>query len=122
VKSVSFLNSHTAQVRFTSTETMRASKSTDAWVAILSFRFVNLPETEEERFINPLGFQVTAYRLDQELVQRKKASDFDPRISPPAPIATATIPAINSQMDSSVGEPVNNREKSDPIELEALIP
>jgi type IV secretion system protein VirB8 len=69
VKSVSFLNSHTAQVRFTSTETMRASQSTDAWVAILSFRFVNLPETEEERFINPLGFQVTAYRVDQELVQ-----------------------------------------------------
>ena len=35
----------------------------------MSFRFVNLPETEEERFINPLGFQVTAYRVDQELVQ-----------------------------------------------------
>jgi type IV secretion system protein VirB8 len=69
VKSVSFLNRRTAQVRFTSTETMRTSKRENAWVAIVSFRFVNLPETEEERFINPLGFQVTAYRLDQELVQ-----------------------------------------------------
>jgi type IV secretion system protein VirB8 len=69
VKSVSFLNRRTAQVRFTSTETMRTSKREDTWVAIVSFHFVNLPETEEERFINPLGFQVTAYRLDQELVQ-----------------------------------------------------
>lgn len=67
VKSVSFLNRRTAQVRFASTETMRTTKKEDAWVAIVSFRFVNLPETEEERFINPVGFQVTAYRVDQEL-------------------------------------------------------
>ena len=69
VKSVSFLNRRTAQVRFASTETARTAKKEETWVAIVSFRFVNLPETEEERFINPLGFQVTAYRIDQELVQ-----------------------------------------------------
>jgi type IV secretion system protein VirB8 len=66
---VSFLNKRTAQVRFSSTETSQTAKKEDAWVAIVSFRFVNLPETEEDRFINPLGFQVTAYRVDQELVQ-----------------------------------------------------
>jgi len=69
VKSVSFLNTRTAQVRFATTETMRTTKKEDAWVAIVSFRFVNLPETEEDRLVNPLGFQVTAYRVDQELVQ-----------------------------------------------------
>jgi type IV secretion system protein VirB8 len=69
VKSVSFLNRRTAQVRFASIETARTAKKEETWVAIVSFRFVNLPETEEERFINPLGFQVTAYRVDQELVQ-----------------------------------------------------
>ena len=69
VKSVSFLNRRTAQVRFASMETARTAKKEETWVAIVSFRFVNLPETEEERFINPLGFQVTAYRVDQELVQ-----------------------------------------------------
>jgi len=68
VKSVSFLNKRTAQVRFASSETMRSTKKEDAWVAIVSFRFVNLPETEEDRLVNPLGFQVTAYRIDQELV------------------------------------------------------
>jgi type IV secretion system protein VirB8 len=69
VKSVSFLNKRTAQVRFGSTETTQTTKKEDAWVAILSFRFVNLPETEQDRLVNPLGFQVTAYRVDQELVQ-----------------------------------------------------
>ena len=69
VKSVSFLNTRTAQVRFASTETVQTTKKDDTWVAIISFRFVNLPESEEERIINPLGFQVTAYRVDQELVQ-----------------------------------------------------
>jgi type IV secretion system protein VirB8 len=69
VKSVSFLNKRTAQVRFASTETTQTTKKEDAWVAIVSFRFVNLPETEQDRLVNPLGFQVTAYRVDQELVQ-----------------------------------------------------
>ena len=69
VRSVSLLNKHTAQVRFASTETMRTTKKEESWVAIVSFRFVNLPESEEERFINPLGFQVTAYRVDQEFMQ-----------------------------------------------------
>ena len=69
VKSVSFLNKRTAQVRFSTTETTRTTKKDDAWVAIVSFRFVNLPETEEDRLVNPLGFQVAAYRVDQELVQ-----------------------------------------------------
>jgi type IV secretion system protein VirB8 len=67
VRSVSFLNKRTAQVRFASTETTHTTKKEDSWVAIVSFHFVNLPETEEERFINPVGFQVTAYRIDQEL-------------------------------------------------------
>ena len=56
-------------MRFASTETTQTAKKEDAWVAIVSFRFVNLPETEQDRLINPLGFQVTAYRIDQELVQ-----------------------------------------------------
>ena len=69
VRSVSLLNKRTAQVRFASTESMHTTRREESWVAIVSFRFVNLPESEEERFINPLGFQVTAYRVDQELVQ-----------------------------------------------------
>jgi type IV secretion system protein VirB8 len=69
IKSVSLLNSRTGQVRFTTSETTGTSTTDQGWVAIMSFRFVNLPEIEEERLINPLGFQVTAYRVDQEVGQ-----------------------------------------------------
>jgi type IV secretion system protein VirB8 len=69
IKSVSLLNSRTGQVRFMTSETTGTGTTDQGWVAILSFRFVNLPEIEEERLINPLGFQVTAYRVDQEVGQ-----------------------------------------------------
>ena len=69
IKSVSLLNSRTGQVRFTTSEITGTGTSDQGWVAILSFRFVNLPDMEEERLINPLGFQVTAYRVDQEVGQ-----------------------------------------------------
>ena len=37
-------------------------------------------------------------------------------------MTAATTPPINSQMDLSVGEPVKNLEKPEPIEFEALTP
>ena len=48
--------------------------------------------------------------------------DFCPRISRPAPMAAAKMPPISNQMDLLVGDPVNNREKSELSEWEALIP
>lgn len=70
VKSVSLLNRNTAQVRF-STETKRTNSSApiiNHWVGILQFRYTSTPMKNEYRFDNPLGFQVTSYRRDQESV------------------------------------------------------
>lgn len=36
------------------------------WVALVKYRFVGNPAKMEDRLVNPLGFQVTAYRRDQE--------------------------------------------------------
>ena len=36
------------------------------WVAIVDYRFVGAAMSEADRYINPLGFQVTAYRRDAE--------------------------------------------------------
>ena len=38
------------------------------------------------------------------------------------PTMRLATPPSNSQMDLSVGEPVKKREKSEPTELDALIP
>ncbi len=69
IRSIAFLNASTAQVRFTATEQRSSSPvKTSDWIATLAFRFGPVPSGDSERFINPLGFSVTHYRVDQEVV------------------------------------------------------
>ncbi|MDP9573831.1 UNVERIFIED_ORG: type IV secretion system protein VirB8 [Agrobacterium larrymoorei] len=69
VKSIIFLNEQTAAVRFSTTRTSRgASTETRHWVANVRFRYTSEPMRNDWRFDNPLGFQVTEYRRDQETV------------------------------------------------------
>ena len=70
VKSISFLNDHLAQVRLSATDKTRSGTEIESeWVALVGFRFGPAPVSESDRLINPLGFYVTSYRLDQEVVQ-----------------------------------------------------
>jgi type IV secretion system protein VirB8 len=39
-------------------------------IITLSFEYIKLQLTEEERYINPLGFRVVDYRVDQETVSK----------------------------------------------------
>jgi type IV secretion system protein VirB8 len=70
VKSVSLLSPTTALVRFDTTRTDAGSPagSQQSWAAVMAFRYANAPMTMADRFINPLGFQVTRYRRDAETV------------------------------------------------------
>lgn len=68
VKSVSRLGDRSALVRF---ETVRRDAdgpyhSAVPWVAIVEYRFSGEPMSAEDRFLNPLGFQVLKYRRDPE--------------------------------------------------------
>ena len=68
VKSVSILSPKSALVRF-DTERRDAGASTGqvwSYVAIIGFRYSGAPMRMEDRFVNPLGFQVTSYRRDAE--------------------------------------------------------
>lgn len=69
VKSVAFLNESTASVRFSTETRDPAQTRKDHWVAIIGYRFVQSPATQEVRFKNPLGFQVTTYRRSSEVVK-----------------------------------------------------
>lgn len=40
------------------------------WVGTVAYKYINAPTNEADRRINPLGFQVTSYRADPEVVQR----------------------------------------------------
>lgn len=69
VKSVEFFNDRTGQVRFQATVKKEGAISTSHWVAIVQFRYVQSPGQLNDRLANPLGFQATSYRVDQESVQ-----------------------------------------------------
>ncbi len=72
VKSVIFLNEKTAAVRFSTTRNSRTSPSlTEHWVANVRFRYTSEPMRNDWRFDNPLGFQVTEYRRDQETITKE---------------------------------------------------
>lgn len=54
------------QVRFARTDIGGTYDAVKHLVATINFDFVDMSLTTDERAINPLGFQVTGYRLDEE--------------------------------------------------------
>ncbi len=59
----------TAVVRFLRTRHMEGTEDVlESLVATIGFQYVAAPMKEEYRLVNPLGFQVTSYRIDPENV------------------------------------------------------
>lgn len=69
IKAISFPNNKTALVRFSTLEQTGTRTTERAWQALVRFRYTSTPVSNELRFENPLGFQVTEYRRDQETVR-----------------------------------------------------
>jgi type IV secretion system protein VirB8 len=71
IRSITLGNSgESAVVRFT-TQTKHLNGVVDPaknYVATIGYTYVSAPISEENRRINPLGFQVTSYRIDHESV------------------------------------------------------
>lgn len=69
VKSISLLSHTSALVRFDA-ERMSggggAPSQRQPYAAVIGFRYTGAPMRNEDRFLNPLGFEVTAYRRDAE--------------------------------------------------------
>jgi len=84
VKSVSPVGGNVAMVRF---ETRRRDAGgqagpPSAWVAVIRYRYSGEPMSVEDRFINPLGFEVVRYQRNAEA------------LPPPEPAPAATAPQI----------------------------
>jgi type IV secretion system protein VirB8 len=111
VKSVSSLGGNAALVRF---ETVRRdaggrSSPPSAWVAVIRYRFSDQPLQTEDRFINPLGFQVVRYRRDAEAL---------PPPEPPAPVQSA--PPATTQ-NPAVGRPTKPAEGTGRQDVEVTL-
>jgi type IV secretion system protein VirB8 len=66
IKSIQIPNNRTAIVRFSTQRVGSDAGGEEHWVALVHFRYTREPKTNSWRFENPLGFQVTDYRRDQE--------------------------------------------------------
>lgn len=70
VKSVSNLAEGRALVRFQTTRVDQgaAPQPPEHWAAIVNYSFSKAEMSEADRYVNPLGFQVAAYRRDSETI------------------------------------------------------
>lgn len=70
IRSVSNLAEGRAMVRFTTTRIDQGAglQEPQYWVAIVNYTFSAAAMSEADRYINPLGFQVTSYRRDAETI------------------------------------------------------
>lgn len=82
VKSISSLSNDSALVRFVTLQADRGggAQAPEHWAAIVNYDFSGAEMSADDRLLNPLGFQVTHYRRDQEAL----AETTTPRL-PQAP-------------------------------------
>lgn len=64
VRSINFLDADTAVVRLKRSVNRQGERRESDWMITLSFSYLLTPGSESDRFVNPLGFQVTQYRKD----------------------------------------------------------
>lgn len=101
VRSVSPMGQNSAMVRFETRRIDRGGQPQPGtpWVAIIRYRYSGEPMRVEDRYINPLGFQVLRYRRDPEAlpppeapppsIERTPTQTIAPPIrQPPAPGST----------------------------------
>lgn len=90
VKSVTPMGQGAAMVRYDTRRIDQGGQAQllDSWVAVIRYRFSGEPMQVEDRYINPLGFQVTRYRRDPEAIVKQP----EPSPSPNPATAGGTRP------------------------------
>jgi type IV secretion system protein VirB8 len=94
VKSVSPMGNNAALVRFETVQSDAGAQPQppSAWVAVIRYHYSASPMSLEDRFVNPLGFQVTGYRKDQEILTPEVAPQAAPAAATPGAAATPQQP------------------------------
>ncbi len=72
IQSVSFINDKTASVRFQRELKENNQTKVSYWTAVIDYHYSQKPSKMAERFLNPLGFQVTSYRVNPEVLENEK--------------------------------------------------
>lgn len=80
IASVSSLSGDSSMVRFTTRRIDPGAQPQPPqhWAAVISYRFSGAEMTAEDRLLNPLGFQVTRYRRDAEMLPEQIEASLPP--------------------------------------------
>jgi type IV secretion system protein VirB8 len=99
VRSVSQISDNSALVRFASIRRDQGGteQPVQNWVAVIKYRYSNAPMTVEDRYVNPLGFEVTDYRKDAETLAAETLGPVQPMASPAAPYSDQSPTALGQQ-------------------------
>jgi type IV secretion system protein VirB8 len=68
IKAISLLADNVASVRLMKESRKGEETRVTHWVSTLTFSYANAPMSSADRLINPLGFLVSEYRADPEVV------------------------------------------------------
>jgi type IV secretion system protein VirB8 len=100
IRSVSPLSGQTALVRFDTMQRSRdaAAQLTQNWVAIVAYRYSQAPMAAEDRYINPLGFQVVRYARNPETLPVAVAP---PPVVQAVPLASPPVTAGQQPLPSA---------------------
>lgn len=110
VKSVSPIGPNAALVRFdTLRQDLRGQPQPGgSWVAVIHYRYSSSPMTLDDRFVNPLGFQVVSYRRDPEAL--------------PAVAAQSASEPVQSQVQAAPPVPAQQYYPAAPVARTAQAP
>jgi type IV secretion system protein VirB8 len=125
VKSVSPLGKSASMVRF---ETQRRDaggqlSAPRAWVAIITYRYSTQAMQAEDRYVNPLGFQVVRYSRNAEALPTPDAAAVPPAaaISPAAAVPDPLQPLPAQATQPKAAPPAPQAQKQGPATVE-LVP
>jgi type IV secretion system protein VirB8 len=110
VKSVSPIGRNVALVRF---DTVRQDAGGQvqpprSWVAVIRYRFTGAPAKLEERFVNPLGFQVLRYRRDAESAPPPQPVAVAPGLVPVEIVPGSATTTTTTITTAPAGTPLGN--------------
>ncbi len=105
VKSVTLLGPRSAMIRFDTEQSEGASSGgmRQPWVATVGYSFSGKPISEQDRYLNPLGFQVATYRRDAETAQPVAVAAPPP---PSTPFGTGAFPSTTPPATAPATAPV----------------
>jgi type IV secretion system protein VirB8 len=107
VKSISPIGRDRALVRF-NTQRRDAGgqlQAPTAWVAMIRYRFSTAPMSVEDRYLNPLGFQVVHYQRDAETLPTNEPAPRNPAESAPLPTVQIGQPAAATSPSTQQARP-----------------